>query len=240
MTQSIDRRVLLAGGLAMATGPSRAQTEPPSAAPAAVAPPAAAAPPTPAPRGPPPPPAPGSGVVRVALKTSKGVITLDINQGKAPITAGNFLRYVDLRAYDGESFYRAAQVKGAPQLGTIEAGIHSSAAKLLKPIAHESTTRTGLSHTDGAISMGRRAPGTATSDFFICIGDQTFFDADPAAKGDNLGFAAFGHVVDGMDVVRAILASPTSATAGVGVMKGQMLKPPIPILSARRVAAKKG
>jgi peptidyl-prolyl cis-trans isomerase A (cyclophilin A) len=105
---------------------------------------------------------------------------------------------------------------------------------MLGPIAHESTLKTGLSHKDGTISLGRRAPGTANSEFFICVGDQTYLDADPTAKGDNLGFAAFGHVVDGMDHVHTILGLPTSPTAGVGVMRGQMLSPTVPILTARR------
>jgi len=174
----------------------------------------------------------------VALKTSKGVITLDLNVGKAPITAGNFLHYVDTRRFDGASFYRALRIKEAPQYGLVQGGLHNEPAKLFKPIAHESTAKTGLSHKDGTISMARLAPGTATAEFFICVGDQTFFDADPNAAGDKNGFAAFGQVVDGMDVVHEILALPTSPTAGVGAMRGQMLSPPLPIITARRVVQK--
>ena len=203
MTQHLNRRTLLASGLALAAGPTLAQAD--------------------------------IGLVRVALKTSKGVITVDLNTGKAPITAGNFLRYVELRKFDGIHFYRASPSIGAPEFGIIQAGLRGDPAKVLKPIPHESTAKTGLSHKDGTISMARRAPGTADADFFICVGDQPSFDADPAAKGDNHGFAAFGQVVDGMDVVRVILASPTSPTAGAGAMKGQMLSPQIPILTARRV-----
>ena len=105
---------------------------------------------------------------------------------------------------------------------------------MLKPIAHEPTTKTGLSHVTGAISMGRTDPGTATSDFFICVGDMTYMDADPKQPGDNLGFATFGKVVDGMDTVKKILAAPTSPTAGEGVMKGEMLAKPVRIITARR------
>jgi len=181
----------------------------------------------------------GDGLVRVALKTTKGAIALDLDVGKAPITAGNFLRYVDQRRFDGTSFYRASRIKGAPEMGIVQGG-QRDPAKLLKPIAHESTTKTGLSHNDGTISMARRAPGTATADFFICVGDQPFFDANPSAPGDNLGFAAFGQVAEGMDLVRAILAMPTSPTAGAGAMHGEMLSPPLPILSARRVSLKEG
>ncbi|HEY2662013.1 MAG TPA: peptidylprolyl isomerase [Caulobacteraceae bacterium] len=223
MIRPIDRRGLLAAGLVLAAGPALAQSQTPAPA---SAPPAPLAPPE-------------AGIVRVALRTGKGLIVLDLNQGKAPITAGNFLRYVDLRRFDGASFYRASRIQGAPETGVVQGGLRNDPAKVLKPIAHESTLKTGLSHKDGAISMGRRAPGTATSDFFICVGDQTYFDADPAAKGDNLGFAAFGYVVQGMDVVRTILALPTSATGGVGVMRGEMLKPPVPILTARREIQKR-
>ena len=178
---------------------------------------------------------PDSGLVRVALKTGKGVITLDLNQAKAPITTNNFLRYVDQHRYDHGIFYRASRIKEAPQYGVIEGGLRDT-TKMLKPIPHESTLKTGLSHKDGTISMANRRPGDATSEFFICIGDQSSFDADPADP-HKAGFAAFGQVVDGMDVVKAILAAPTSPTAGegAGVMRGQMLSPQIPILTARRV-----
>jgi peptidyl-prolyl cis-trans isomerase A (cyclophilin A) len=176
-----------------------------------------------------------AGLVRVALKTTKGVITLELNIGKAPITAGNFLRYVDLKRYDHSTIYRASRIPEAPQIGVIEGGLRGDPAKVLKPIPHESTIKTGLSHKDGTVSMASRAPGTATADFFICIGDQPSFDADPADPRKKPGFAAFGQVVDGMDVVHAILALPTSPTAGVGAMKGQMLSPPVTVLTARRV-----
>jgi peptidyl-prolyl cis-trans isomerase A (cyclophilin A) len=175
------------------------------------------------------------GLVRVTLKTAKGLITADINIGKAPITGRNFLRYVDTRRYDGAKFYRASHVPTQPERGLIEGGLKNDPAKVFRPIAHESTIKTGLSHKDGTLSMACLAPGTAQAEFFICIGDQPGYDADPAGAGNNQGFAAFGQVVDGMDVVRAIFEAPTSATAGKGVMRGEMLSPPVPILSARRV-----
>ena len=174
------------------------------------------------------------GLVRVAMKTAKGVIMLDLNRGKAPVTANNFLRYVDGRRLDGSSFYRATRTKGAETTGLIEGGLKNDPARIFKSIGHESTARTGLKHKDGTISMARRAPGTANADFFICIGDQPSLDADYPG-GDGLGFAAFGQVSDGMDTVRAILAAPTSPTAGVGVMRGQMLSPVVEIINARRV-----
>ena len=175
------------------------------------------------------------GLVRVTLKTSKGVITADINVGKAPITGRNFLRYVDSRRYDGAKFYRASHVPTQPERGLIEGGLKNDPAKVFRPIPHESTIKTGLSHKDGTLSMARLAPCTAQAEFFICIGDQPGYDADPSGPSDNLGFAAFGQVVDGMDVAHAIFEAPTSATAGKGVMRGEMLSPTVPILSARRV-----
>ncbi|MFZ3008020.1 MAG: peptidylprolyl isomerase [Phenylobacterium sp.] len=179
------------------------------------------------------------GLVHVKLTTPVGAIVLALNPAKAPITVANFLRYTDSKRYDGATFYRASRPKGytADDYGSIQGGLQNDPAKVMKPIGHEPTTKTGLSHTDGAISMGRFAPGSATSDFFICVGDNTYLDANPKAKGDNLGFAAFGYVVEGMDVVRKILVRPRDPNAGVGVMKGEMLKPPVRILSARRTTA---
>ena len=125
-------------------------------------------------------------------------------------------------------------MKVAPGYGLVQGGPRNMAKRLLPPIAHEPTTQTGLSHRDGTISMARNAPGTATADFFITIGDLVSMDADPKQPGDNLGFAAFGHVAAGMDVVHRILDAPTSPTEGEGVMKGQMLLAPVTILTARR------
>lgn len=120
-------------------------------------------------------------------------------------------------------------------MGIIEGGLQNDPAKLLPPIAHESTTMTGLAHVDGTISMARDAPGTATADFFICSGEASYLDAHPNASGDNAGYAAFGAVVEGMDVVRAILALPTPGKALNPAMAGQILDPPVPIVSMKRV-----
>jgi peptidyl-prolyl cis-trans isomerase A (cyclophilin A) len=171
---------------------------------------------------------------RVRLETDKGVIVAELADDKAPITVANFLHYVDTRRFDGAAFYRAARAPGAPTIGLIEAGVRD-AAKLFPPIAHESTTMTGLRHLDGTLSMGRFAPGTATSDFSICCGDAPYLDAQPDQPGDNLGYAAFGQVTDGMDVARAILALPTTTDPQNPAMQGQMLDPPVRILIARRV-----
>lgn len=179
-----------------------------------------------------PPPAPAAPTtVKVTLTTSEGPIVLELEAAKAPVTTANFLRYVDAKRYDGTVFYRAMKTGWGG--GLIQAGVRD-ARKLFPPIAHEPTTKTGLSHVEGTISMARFAPGTATSDFSIMIGDMTGLDANPKGTGDTAGFAAFGRVVAGMDVVKRIQAAPTSPTLGEGVMRGQMLAPTIRIVTARR------
>ena len=177
----------------------------------------------------------GGGWPRVALQTRAGLILLDLRVDRAPITTANFLRYVGAGYYDGASCYRAARAAGSPGAGLIEGGVQNDPARLFPPIPHESTTATGLMHGDGVISMARNAPGTATGDFFICSGDAAYLDAHPTGAGDNLGYAAFGRVVDGMDVVRTILAGHTAEQARSPVMRGQMLDPAISIFSARRL-----
>jgi peptidyl-prolyl cis-trans isomerase A (cyclophilin A) len=176
-----------------------------------------------------------AGVVRVQLVTGLGALVLELRGDKAPITTANFLRYVDQKVLDGAAFYRAAHYEGQPSNGLIQGGLYGHPERVLSPVAHESTTQTGLRHTDGVISMARYAPGSATSEFFICVGPNPSLDADPSAPGDNLGFAAFGRVVQGMDVVGKIWTAPTSPTKGEGVFKGQMLDPTIPIVRAARL-----
>src|SRR5665213_2785636 len=170
--------------------------------------------------------------VKVVLKTSLGDIVLAVETERAPVTAANFLRYVDQRRLDGSEFYRAMVLGDDGQYGLIQGGLRGIAKRVLKPVAHEPTTVTGLSHVNGAISMARADPGTATADFFVVIGDLVGLDAQP--NGGDPGYAVFGHVVDGMDVVHGIFGQPRSPTAGEGVMKGQMLAVPVKILTARR------
>jgi peptidyl-prolyl cis-trans isomerase A (cyclophilin A) len=170
--------------------------------------------------------------VWVALVTDRGRIVVEVDTARAPVTAGNFLRYVDARRLDGTEFYRA--MKTAPEAGLVQGGVRDP-RNLFPPIAHEPTSQTGLSHTDGALSVPRFAPGTAQGDFTIMVGDQLYLDAQPGSAGDGLGYAVFGRVVEGMDVVRAILQAPTSPTEGEGVMRGQMLDPRIRVVTARRV-----
>ncbi|MET0293474.1 MAG: peptidylprolyl isomerase [Phenylobacterium sp.] len=175
--------------------------------------------------------------VKVALTTSEGRIVLELYPDKAPVTVANFLRYVDAKKYDGAEFYRASRPAGATtnDYGILQGGIRDAAVTQFAAIAHESTSKTGLTHTNGTISLGRFAPGTAKSDFFICVGDHPYLDADPKAAGDNLGFAAFGKVVEGMAVVKRILALPTNGKTSEPAMKGQMINPPVPIVSMKRL-----
>ena len=180
-------------------------------------------------------PAPKAETVRVTLTTGEGPIVLELEKERAPITTANFLKYVDSKRFDGQNFYRALNI--AENFGLIQAGVTKlkPGDKLPPPIAHEPTTQTGLSHQTGTVSMARGAPGTARWDFFIVVGDMSSLDAQPDQPGDNLGFAAFGHVVEGMDVVMRIMGSPISPTLGEkDGMKGQMLEAPVTILSARR------
>jgi peptidyl-prolyl cis-trans isomerase A (cyclophilin A) len=169
--------------------------------------------------------------VRVVLTTAEGPITLELDRARAPLTTANFLRYLDVKRLDGVFFYRAMKL-GADG-GLIQGGVRD-AAKFFPPVAHEPTSRTGLRHEDGVISLARAAPGTARADFFITVGAVPSLDAGTGQPGDDLGFAAFGRVVEGMDVVRRILGQPTSPTAGEGAMRGQMLTAPVAIVSARR------
>jgi peptidyl-prolyl cis-trans isomerase A (cyclophilin A) len=112
---------------------------------------------------------------------------------------------------------------GDPPNGLIQAGTQNEPKRVLPPIAHEPTSVTGIKHKAGAISMARYAPGTASGDFSILLSDMPSLDADPSSANPEIaaGFAAFGHVVEGMDVVRHIWDAPRSPTKGVGVMKGQ-------------------
>ena len=171
----------------------------------------------------------------VALVTDLGTITVRIETGRAPITATNFLRYIDAKRMDGFHFYRSTKSWG-PANQLVQAGNRGDARKNFPPIAHEPTTTTGLTNCKGALSMARLNPGDATSDFFLLLSDIKGFDAD-APGGDGAGFAVFGEIVAGADVAEAIFNAPISPTAGEGVMAGQMLEPKVTIKTARRVPA---
>ncbi|HEU0098689.1 MAG TPA: peptidylprolyl isomerase [Allosphingosinicella sp.] len=177
------------------------------------------------------PAAPLPDVVRIRLETEAGPIVIALDAKNAPVTAANFVRYVDAKRFDGTFFYRAARTKGAKGRGFVQGGIRHSARRAFPPIAHEPSARTGLKHVDGTVSMARAAPAGAMGDFFIVVGGaMPAMDGKPGAPG----FAAFGRVEEGMDVVRSILAAPTVANAGRGPMRGQMIERPVRIVSARR------
>jgi peptidyl-prolyl cis-trans isomerase A (cyclophilin A) len=167
--------------------------------------------------------------VRVLIRTDKGDIEVEVDAARAPATAANFLRYVDGKFYDGGRFHRTVKPDNQPdskvKIEVIQAGIDPARVKdEFPPIKLERTNRTGLAHKDGTISMARDGPDTATSDFFVCIGDQPELDFGGKRNPDGQGFAAFGRVVKGMDVVRKIQAAPA---------EGQSLSPPIRIIDIR-------
>lgn len=173
----------------------------------------------------------------VVLETTMGDITIALETQAAPITAGNFLRYVEEDRFDGTAFYRAMQVAWDAPNGLIQGGTSNDPERTLPPIAHEPTSQTGLLHTAGAISMAMGEPGTSTGDFFILLGAMPGLDANPEADepGQRHGFAAFGYVTSGMDVVHAIHAAPIDPELGEGWMQGQMLADPVVIMDARVV-----
>ena len=175
----------------------------------------------------PPAPAPKDDLIRVAIETDKGRIVVALDRGRAPLTTANFLGYVDKKWLDGQPFYRAMPLTGG---GLIQGGSRDG-AKQLPPIAIESTATTGLKNVAGSIVMANAGGLTTRSDFFILTADVPSFDATATAPG----FAPFGRVVEGMDVVKAIFAAPRSPTKGEGAMKGQMLEPVVKIVKAARV-----
>jgi peptidyl-prolyl cis-trans isomerase A (cyclophilin A) len=184
---------------------------------------------------PPIPPAPGP---KIRFETPQGAFVVELYPDKAPITAGSFLRYVEESRLEGAHFYRAIRFAGMPNIGLLQGGLNGRGKKMLPPIAHEPTNQTGLSHKNGAISLAREAPGSATCEFFICLGDMSNgLDAAPGQPGDNAGYAVFGQVVEGLDVVKALHQSPISPTKGAEFgMQGQMLDPTVPIAAITRAA----
>ena len=180
-----------------------------------------------------PPPAPVPALVNVLVHTTLGDIQLALEKDRAPLTTKNFLRYVDTRRYDGSDFYRAVKLDDEGKYGLVQGGLKGNPKRVFKPIPHESPRVTGLSHVSGAISMARTDPGTATSDFFIVVGNLISLDGQPT--GDDPGYAVFGHVVEGMDVVRQIMELPRATSGDDGAMKGQMIAKPVKIVSVRRI-----
>jgi peptidyl-prolyl cis-trans isomerase A (cyclophilin A) len=178
-------------------------------------------------------PVPLPDMVRVRLETEAGPILVALDARRAPVTTANFVRYVEEGRFDGTTFYRASLSKGAPKSelrGFIQGGIRRDYRRTLPPIAHEPTSKTGIRHEPGTISMARADEGAAMGNFFITTSAMRSMDAGEGKPG----YAAFGRVEQGMDVVRRILAAPTE-DGGRGAMRGQMLAQPVRIVTARRV-----
>lgn len=173
---------------------------------------------------------PEPAVVRVRLVTTAGNVTLALDTRRAPLTVANFMRYVDDGRLEGTEFYRSARRKSDPRFGFVQGGIGTDARRILPSVRLERTDRTGVRHFDGAISMAHGVdPNSAAGNFSIMVGDNPGLDASPTSPG----FAAFGKVIGGMDVVRRMLAMPTGG--GRGVMRGQMILKPVRILRAERI-----
>jgi peptidyl-prolyl cis-trans isomerase A (cyclophilin A) len=166
----------------------------------------------------------------VLIQTELGDIDVEIFVDRAPITAGNFLRYVDQGCFKDACFYRVVTMDNQPdndiKIEVVQGGLgFTEDAVQFPPIEHETTEKTGIFHKDGVISMARLQPGTATSEFFICVGDQPELDFGGKRNPDGQGFAAFGKVVNGMDVVKKIHRQPA---------ENQMLDPRIKIHNITR------
>ena len=169
-------------------------------------------------------------IVRVRIETSAGTMVVALDHRHAPITTTNFVRYVDDHRFDGTNFYRASRTPGDPKHGFIQGGIAHAASLMLPPIRLEPTSETGLRHLDGTISMAHATPDTAMGDFTIDIGPAPGLDAH-GSKPEDQGFAAFGQVVEGMDVARRILALPTETLRG---KPSEQLATPVRIIRVTR------
>jgi len=175
-----------------------------------------------------PPPEPS--IVRVRLITSAGNITLALDARRAPKTVANFMLYVDDGRLENTEFYRTARRTSNPKLGFVQGGIGTDARRMLPALPLEPTNRTGIKHLDGTISMAHGLnPDSANGNFSIMVGDNPSLDARP----NTPGFAAFGKVIGGMDVVHRMLAMPSGG--GRGVMRGQMITKPVKIVRAERL-----
>lgn len=178
--------------------------------------------------------------IKVKLETTMGNIHFDLYADKAPITVANFLKYIDAGSFNGGSFYRVVHMQNQEQndvkIEVIQGGISTKEnAKQFDPIPLERTRDTGLKHLDGTLSMGRYDPDTATSEFFICINEQPSLDFGGKRNPDGQGFAAFGQVTKGMDIVRAIQKVKTDTPEGeLEYTSGQMVIKPVKFISFTR------
>ena len=168
---------------------------------------------------------------KIAIVTSEGTMVAVLDTKRAPITANNFLRYVDAHRFDGTTFYRAARSKSVTGNGLVQGGLDHNISKSFLPIKHEPTTKTGLRHVDGTLSMARNEPGSAMADFFITLGPAPDLDA----RGSYVGYAAFGHVISGMGVAKKILAKPTFPGGYDIITVGQTIRQPVKIITVKRI-----
>jgi len=168
---------------------------------------------------------------RVEISTRQGDIIIELYPGKAPKSVAAFLSYIKKDLYNNASFYRVLnddnQPSNAAKANVIQGGLYRSKnMPEISPVPHETTKQTGILHKDGTLSLARREPGTATTEFFICLGDQPGFDFGGANNPDGQGYAAFGRVIKGMDVVRKIYNMPED---------DQYFDPPVPIFNIEKL-----
>jgi peptidyl-prolyl cis-trans isomerase A (cyclophilin A) len=173
-------------------------------------------------------------VVRTRVDTDAGSFVIEVDADVAPITVAHYLAHVDRKLLDGGAVYRIVTLANQGpdtrhKIEVVQWGMNrpDEQPPPLPPIAHETTRQSGLRHRDGTVSMARAQPGTATAEYFVCIGDQPELDFGGGRNPDGLGFAAFGRVVDGMDVVRAMHARGEA---------DQYLVLPIPVRAVRRIS----
>jgi peptidyl-prolyl cis-trans isomerase A (cyclophilin A) len=169
----------------------------------------------------------------IRIHTALGLIEAELFADKAPASVANFLKYVDAGRYTGGVFHRTVKLNPDNQphntvkIEVIQGGVNPEFAEQDWPaIALERTRDTGLKHLDGTLSMARAGPDTATADFFVCLGDQPELDFGGKRNPDGQGFAAFGRVTKGLEIVKKIQSAPAD---------GQKLTPPVPILKIERV-----
>lgn len=180
-------------------------------------------------------------IINVIMQTSEGDITLELYRKKAPVTVQNFMKYVDGEYYKNAKFYRVVrgdnQAQNNIKIEVIQGGRGMDVTDTpFEPIPHETTRETGILHKDGVISMSRFAPGTAHSEFFICVNDQPHLDYGGKRNPDGQGFAAFGKVIKGMEIIRRIQNAKTIQPKGkkLEFTSGQMVAQPIVIHNVSR------
>lgn len=178
---------------------------------------------------------------RVRIDTEIGAIVLELDPDKAPGTVTNFLRYVDDKRYDGATFYRVVrmdnQATSPVKIEVIQGGLGTDSTRMFPPIAQETTQKTGLKHLDGTLSMARGKPESGASEFFICINAQPELDFGGKRNPDGQGFAAFGRVIEGMDVVRRIQQGNTGQPGPTNAYSNptQLLKKTVKMRTVRRL-----